>query len=93
MLQACLQYLQLKRVFHWRNNSGALKTENHFVRFGATGSPDIIAIIKGQCIGIECKATNGKQSDHQKVFQFKMEQAGGKYYLVHSLDDLVAVVK
>jgi hypothetical protein len=65
-----LDYLALKRVFHYRNNSGAfVDSQKHFYRFGATGSPDIICVIKGQFVGIEVKAPKGKQSEHQKEFQ------------------------
>lgn len=84
-----LDYLALRRVFHYRNNSGAFKdTAGHFYRFGALGSPDIICVIAGQFVGIEVKAPKGKQSDHQKEFQNKLEAAGGSYVLAYSLDDV-----
>jgi hypothetical protein len=86
-----LDYLALKRIFHYRNNSGAFKdTAGHFYRFGALGSPDIICVIAGQYVGIEVKAPKGKQSDHQKEFQAKLESAGGKYILAYSLDGVIA---
>jgi hypothetical protein len=38
-----LDYHALKRVFHYRNNSGGFKDiAGHFYRFGATVSPGII---------------------------------------------------
>lgn len=84
-----LDYLALKRIFHYRNNSGAFVDSNkHFYRFGALGSPDIICVINGQFVGIEVKAPKGKVSDHQKEFQKKLEAAGGKYILAHSLEDV-----
>lgn len=85
-----LDYLALKRIFHYRNNSGGFKdAAGHFYRFGALGSPDIICVIDGQYVGIEVKAPKGKQSDHQKEFQRKLEEAGGKYILAYSLDDVM----
>src|SRR5438876_1170141 len=37
-----LDYLALRRIFHYRNNSGAfVDSKKHFYRFGALGSPDI----------------------------------------------------
>ena len=85
-----LEYLALKRIFHYRNNSGAFKRDDgHFYRFGATGSPDIICVIKGQYVGIEVKAPKGKQSDHQKNLRENLEAAGGKYILAYSLDIVV----
>jgi hypothetical protein len=87
--RAILDYLSLKRVFHYRNNSGAFKRDDgHFYRFGALGSPDIVCVIDGNYVGIEVKAPKGKQSDHQKEFQRKLEAAGGRYILAYSLDDV-----
>jgi hypothetical protein len=88
-----LDYLILKRIFHYRNNSGAFVDSNkHFYRFGALGSPDIICVIAGQYVGIEVKAPKGLQSDHQKEFQEKLAAAGGKYVLAYSLDDVINVI-
>lgn len=84
-----LYYLALKRIFHYRNNSGGFKdAAGHFYRFGALGSPDIICVIDGQYVGVEVKAPKGTQSDHQKEFQRKLEEAGGTYILAYSLDDV-----
>jgi hypothetical protein len=64
-----INYLALKHVFRYRNNSGAFKRDDrHFYRCGATESPDIICVIKGQYVGIEVKAPKGEQSEHQKKF-------------------------
>jgi Holliday junction resolvase len=91
LVRACEQYLEIKRIFHYRNNSGAVKmAHGAFVRFGAAGSPDIIAVKDGRYIGIECKMGTGRQSESQKNFQAALEQAGGRYILARSIDDLVA---
>jgi hypothetical protein len=85
-----LQYLTLKEIFHYRNNSGGFVDANkHFYRFGALGSPDIIVVVNGQFVGIEVKAPGGKQSDHQISFQKRLEAAGGWYLLIYSLEDLI----
>lgn len=62
----------------------------HFVRFGAPGSPDIICVVKGQCVGIEVKRPAGKQNKNQVKFQAELERAGGKYILAYSLDDVIS---
>jgi hypothetical protein len=49
----------------------------------------IICVIAGQYVGIEVKAPNGKQSDHQKEYQKQLEAAGGKYILAYLLDDIL----
>lgn len=85
-----LDYLALKGIFHYRNNSGAFDNgHGGFYRFGAKGSPDIICVIGGRYVGIEVKAPRGRQSDHQKEFQAKLEAAGGKYVLAYSLEDVM----
>jgi hypothetical protein len=89
---AILDYLTLVGVFHYRNNSGAMageyKGKKWFMRFGAVGSPDIVAVVDGRYIGIEVKGTGGKQSEAQKQFQEKLEKAGGRYILAYSLEDI-----
>lgn len=83
-------YLSLKRIFFYRNNSGAFRSEGGgFYRFGATGSPDIVAVIKGNYIGIEVKTEKGRMSPGQKMFQENLEKAGGIYLLVRSLNELI----
>jgi hypothetical protein len=85
-----LEWLAWRKIFHYRNNSGAfVDSQKHFYRFGALGSPDIICVIKGQFVGIEVKAPKGKQSDYQKEFQRQLEAAGGRYMLAYSLDDVI----
>jgi len=89
VVAACLDYLRIKNIFAYRQNSGAMKTEaGGFIRFGSVGAPDIIAVIKGKYVGIECKFRNGKQSQNQKNFQEDLEKAGGRYLLVYGVDEL-----
>lgn len=38
----------------------------------------------GRCIFMEFKTTNGKQSDHQKVFQRECHHAGAEYVIHYS---------
>jgi hypothetical protein len=91
-----LEYLQIKNVFHYRNNSGGMVTQykgkQSFMRFGAVGSPDIVCVIDGIYTGIEVKGTGGKQSENQKAFQESLEQAGGRYILVSSLGDIIKII-
>lgn len=93
---ACLQYLASANIFHYRNNSGAIVSEykgrKRFVRFGASGSPDIIVVYGGRYIGIEVKDIKGKQSESQIAFQKNLEKAGGAYYVVRSVDELVRII-
>ena len=85
-----LEYLALKGIFHYRQNTGAFKdTQGHLYRFGATGSPDIVCVHRGRYVGIEVKGEKGKQSPAQEQFQENLERAGGMYILARSLDDVI----
>ena len=90
---ACQQYLTLKGIFYWRNNTGALVSEykgkKRFIRYGATGSPDIFALKDGKLIGIECKFGKNKQSEGQIEFQRQMEKNGAKYLLIYDIEQLL----
>lgn len=91
--KSILEYLAVKKIFHFRNNSGAMggeyKGKRWFMRFGAIGSPDIICVVNGRFIGIEVKGEKGVQSEHQKEFQRRLEEAGGRYIMARSIDDAI----
>lgn len=93
LVHTILDYLAYKRIFCWRNNSGAFKTEKGFYRFGSVGSPDIFCIVGGLCIGLEIKAGKNKQTDWQKQWQKDFEKAGGRYVLAYSLEDVMKYVQ
>lgn len=94
LVAACCEKLDYARVFYYRNNSGAFKAAHgSFIRFGTPGSPDIVAVITGLFIGFECKMGSGRLNPNQKLFKERLEQAGGKYYEIHSPEDLDAALK
>jgi len=64
-----LDYLALKHVFHYRNNSGAFQRDDgHFYRFGALGSPDIICVVDGRYVGIEIKQRRAGRATQSPAF-------------------------
>src|SRR5437016_1004860 len=76
-------YLELRKHFWWRNNSGAFKTERGgFIRFGTPGSPDIIVVHVGHPYFLEVKRPGTKQSPDQIEFQKRAEAAGALYNVV-----------
>lgn len=90
---AILKYLAIKHIFHYRNNTGAFRTERGgFYRFGEVGSPDIICVARGRYIGIECKSLTGKLNDNQLDFKERLEEAGGMYIVARSLDDVTKIL-
>src|ERR1039457_5105609 len=62
-----LDYLTLKGIFHYRQNSGAFRRDDHFYRMGVAGAPDIICVVGGRYIGIEVKAPGGRNSPSQNL--------------------------
>jgi hypothetical protein len=86
----------MRRVLHWRNNTGAMareyKGKKWFMRFGAVGSADIFALNNAVLYGIECNRPGGKQSDAQKDFQQRLEEAGDGYVLAFSLDEITKLL-
>ena len=91
--KAVLDYLKAKNIFHWRNNTGAMKTASGgFIRFGAIGSPDIFALAKGRAYGFEIKDEKGKQSPEQEMFALSMTKAGGCYAVIRNVDEVMAIL-
>lgn len=85
---AIMEYLEIKHVFFYRQNTGGAKFGNYYVKFGIPGAPDIVAVIKGHFFGIEVKDAKSKQSEKQIQFMNKLRYAGGTYILARSLDDV-----
>lgn len=87
---ACMKMLTLYNVFHWRNNSGAVRVGKRFIRFGAPGSPDILGLLapRGLFFGVECKTDTGKQTPAQLAFSKEIAMAGGVYLLVRTSKEL-----
>lgn len=83
--------------FFWRNNTGAqtINSPNgtRFIRFGHPGSADIIGIYKGRFVGIEAKASKGKQSTSQQEFELNIRKFGGYYILAYTIEDALNGLK
>lgn len=94
VLKQCLEYLQLRGIFCWRNNSGAVKMGKSFVRFGMPGSSDILGILpNGQFLAVECKREKGGiLSDKQVEFLNRIKENGGVAVVVHSVNDLEKIL-
>lgn len=84
-----IDYLDYRKHFWWRNNSGAFKTAHGtFVRFGTPGSPDIIVVHVGRPYFLEVKRPGSNQSPDQKAFQQSAKRAGALYAVVRSIEDV-----
>jgi len=89
-----IKFLKARKIFHWRQNSGALKTEKGFYRFTSiNGLPDIIAIINGRFVGFELKLKGKYPSREQKATHKRIKEAGGRVYIIHDLNELKEAVE
>jgi hypothetical protein len=96
VIRAVDEYLALKRIPHWRMNSGALETRRGgFVRFGATGMSDFYAIgPAGISVWIECKRPEGgRLSAAQREFLDCVIRNGGIGIVVSSIESLELQLK
>lgn len=56
---------------------------------GARGTSDIKAVINGRFVAIEVKIGDDRQSDAQKAYQQKIEQANGLYLIAKDFESFV----
>ena len=89
IVKACLEYLRLRRIFCWRNNTGALPVGDRLVRFGRKGSGDVFALLPGgRFCSIEAKRPGNKPTAHQAAFAQEVRAAGGVALCVYSVGEL-----
>ena len=96
VLKAVCRRLAVKKIPHWRINSGALKTQRGcLVRFGAQGMADVYAIGPGGIsIWIECKRpVGGILSEPQENFLDCINRNGGIGIVVNSIESLEQQLK
>jgi len=90
VLSSCLHYLQARRIFHWRNNTGAVQiAPGRFMRFGRKGSSDILGVLPGgRFLAVECKAKGGRLSPEQKKYIDEINEAGALALCVRGWEEL-----
>ena len=93
VLRDCLALLRMMGIWHWRNNTGAVSTPSGgFIRFGAKGSADILALRNGRFIAIECKSPKGKPTPEQSAWGQSVKANGGYWWCVSSAAELAAAL-
>ena len=95
---AICEYLAAKHYFFWRQNTAPSVTKiggkiqfRRMPPFSLTGVPDILMIHRGTFWGLEVKRQGTKQSENQVEFDRRCRIAGGRYEVVRSLDDVIAL--
>lgn len=86
-----LKALRAHPAVSWaeRQNSGAAKVGNRFIRFGWVGCPDILGqLIDGRFLGCEVKSATGRLRPEQSLFLARINQAGGLGFMARDLRDV-----
>ena len=94
VLAACRALLTLRGIPHWRQNSGALRVDGRFVRFGLPGCSDLIGILprSGRLIACEVKRPGGQLTAAQRAFLDAVNAAGGVGIVVEDVKVLARVL-
>jgi hypothetical protein len=96
VMNAVDEYLALKRIPHWRMNSGGLRdSHGRMVKFGAKGMADFCAIgPEGRSVWIECKRPKGgRLSEAQREFLDCINRHAGVGIVVRSVEELEQQLK
>ena len=97
VLKAVLEFLNWNNYIQIRINPTRIFQRCGQTRFAPIskamlGCADIITIIRGKPVAIECKSSNGKQSAAQVDFQKRWEASGGVYILCRSRNEVINYV-
>jgi hypothetical protein len=68
-----------------------LKSDKWIKSTTKSGTPDIDCIINGRPVKIEIKIGRDVQSESQKRSQKMIERAGGKYFIVKTIDEFFQI--
>lgn len=94
-----LEFLEVSRIgYFWRNNTGAMTSKyngkTRFMRFGELGSADIIGVLHGKLVAIECKGEGTEKiSENQARFKQAVCRNDGIYYLANDIDEFKIWIK
>jgi len=79
-------------VRFFRNNCGVDTTRG--VRYGlGVGSADLIGLVAGKFVALECKTMKGRLSDDQRLWMAAVRRLGGVAEVVRSVEEALAVVQ
>lgn len=90
-LTEVLKALKAHPAVAWceRQNSGAARIGNRYVRFGWPGCPDILGMLRdGRFLGVEVKAKAGRPRPEQSVFLERIRCDGGVAFVAYDLRDV-----
>ena len=91
-----LKALRANPAVAWceRQNSGAAKVGNRFIRFGWTGCADVLGqLTDGRFLAVEVKGPTGRLRPEQTLFLERVNQAGGLGFMARDLRDVLRELK
>jgi len=90
-----LDYLKLRGIPAWRNQSGFVRIGSHYMHVGTTGSPDIVGVLpaSGRFLAVEVKAEGEKLTDVQSRFLLQLKLAGALVIVAMSIEDIEKELK
>lgn len=96
-----LRLLALRGVVAFRQNTGAARYGDRYVRFGTPGAPDVLGLLPahtdpatgerhpaGRLLGVEAKAGSGRLSPPQRAWHAAARAAGGFVCVARSVTEL-----
>jgi hypothetical protein len=92
-LAEVLQALRNHSAVAWceRQNTGAAKVGERFIRFGWRGCSDLLGMLKdGRLLAVECKAPKGRVRPEQAEFLSLVRRFGGVAFVARSAADVFA---
>ena len=82
-------YEKRKALIYIKNNSGATKVGDPFIRFGKAGSPDFLIFLSGgKTLHLEVKVGKNRQTANQKAYEQQCQKLGHIYQVVKSIKEV-----
>ena len=88
------EYPELRGCLCYNNNNSAGGLRGKLNKFLGVvkGRSDMVLYYKSFSVMIELKTEKGRQSDHQRDWQYLMKQQGFEYYIIRSLDEFKELI-
>ena len=75
----------------WRANTGvAVTASRNVVRFNLPGTPDVLGVLRGRAVAIECKTGSGRLRKKQPNWRRNWLLGHGIYIVARSVEQVLA---
>jgi hypothetical protein len=83
------EYLDRRRIYHLRLNSGRVKVGASFIHLCPEGTPDRFCIYRGKPVFIEVKRPGEQPTTVQTETHHRIERAGGSVVVAYKVEDVI----